>query len=263
MVEGLYIAASGGIRQQRKLETISNNLANVSTQGFKKNILMYQERTPPFGDDFKMTQTPGLHTPYTNQINEVSYVEVTQSRTDFSQGPMVSSDNPMDLALNGEGFFVIKTPNGLRYTRNGTFHLDGLGQLVNHTGDLVMTHGGSGIIVPQNTERLSVDPDGTVFGGRGLELVPLDQLKIMKFQNNNNLIKEGNGMFRSANGDRGQEATPNTQVIQGHIEKSNVNAVEEMTKLIETVRTLEAYQKIIQSIDEADDQSVNSLARVA
>lgn len=262
-MEGLFIAASGGTKQLKKLDILSNNLANVTTQAFKRDMLTFEERIPPFALVAGNRAGPGFTNTYFGTDSSVAYVQATGFTTDFTQGSLINTGNPLDVAIEGDGFFVIETQAGDRYTRNGTFHLDGLGQLVDREGNVVKSRNEDPILIPPNTDRVTIDQDGTVFGGRDLEIFPVAQLKVVKFKNNGGLVKEGGGMYINRNATLQENLAGDIKIVQGFIEKSNVNAVQEMTQMIETVRTLEAYQKIIQSIDEADDQSVNNLARVA
>lgn len=262
-MEGLYIAASGGTKQLKKLDILSNNIANINTQGFKKDMLIYEEKNPPF-QQFPLngSDMDNLN-PFLGSDPAVSYVQVTQSMTDYAQGSLIKTDNPLDVALEGKGFFVIDTPNGERYTRNGSFHLDGLGQLVDQKGNMIMTRSDEPILIPFGTKQITINQDGSVFGGADITQESLGQLKIVNFNNLHTLTKEGEGFYRISDPSVKEILVNDAKVLQGFTENSNANAIHEMTQMIETVRQLEAYQKIIQSIDEVDDQSVNSLARVA
>ena len=263
MMEGLYIAASGGTKQLKKLDILSNNIANINTQGFKRDMLIYEEMRPPFQQILmKGSDTKNLNSFHGSNL-AVSYVQVTQSLTDFKQGSLIKTDNPLDVAIEGKGFFVINTPNGDRYTRNGNFHLDGTGQLVDRRGNNIVTRNEEPILIPFDTKQINIDQDGSIFGGTELDQDPLGQLKIVNFNNLQELVKEGEGFYKISNSSVKEILVTDAKVLQGFTESSNANTIHEMTQMIETVRQLEAYQKIIQSIDEADDQSVNSLARVA
>jgi flagellar basal-body rod protein FlgF len=263
MIEGLYIAASGGTKQLKKLDVLSNNIANISTQGFKRDMLVYEEKKPPF------PQTPLIGfdvnnlNPFHGSDQAVSYVQVTQSLTDFAQGSLIKTDSPLDVALEGEGFFVVDTPLGTRYTRNGNFHLDGLGQLVDKGGNIIMTRSEEPILLPFDTKQITIGQDGSVFGGTELDSESLGRIKIVDFNNRQALTKEGVGLYKISDSSIKEILVDDVKVLQGFIETSNANVIHEMTQMIETVRQLEAYQKIIQSIDEVDDQSINNLGRVA
>lgn len=263
MIEGLYIAASGGTKQLKKLDTMSNNIANINTQGFKKDMLIYEEKTASTSQSNRFgSEIPGRNFG-ASLDSAVSYVQVTQSQTDFSQGALIKTDNPLDLALDGPGFFAVNTPGGVRYTRSGNFHLDGLGQLVDQKGNVIMTRNEEPVVIPFGTEQVTIDQEGTVFGGSDINQDVLGQLKIVTFDNLQSLKKEGKGLYRATDFLDQEIQVEDAKILQGYAENSNANVIEEMTKMIETVRQLEAYQKIIQSIDEADEQSVNNIGRVA
>jgi flagellar basal-body rod protein FlgG len=263
MMEGLYIAASGGTKQLKKLDILSNNIANINTQGFKRDMLVYVEKEPPL-QSISSGRSGAINlNPFSGSDPAVSYVQVTESLTDFAQGSLIKTDNPLDVAIEGKGFFVIDTPAGIRYTRNGNFHLDGLGQLVDQKGNTIMTRSEEPVLIPFGTREITINQDGSIFGGSELDQDPLDQLKIVNFNNLKVLTKEGEGFYKISDPSVKEILLNDAKVLQGFTENSNSNAIHEMTQMIETVRQLEAYQKIIQSIDEADDQSVNNLGRVA
>ena len=226
-------------------------------------MLIYEEKKTPFNKNSgigsgknDLFQIPGSDP-------AVSYVQVTQSLTDFTQGSLIKTDNPLDVAIEGDGFFAVRTPLGTRYTRSGNFHLDGSGQLVDKRGNAIVTQNEEPILVPFGTKQVTIGQDGLVFGGTELDLESLGQIKIVKFNDPQFLKKEGEGFYKLSNPSVKEIPVDDAKVLQGYTETSNANVIHEMTQMIETVRQLEAYQKIIQSIDEADDQSVNSLGRVA
>jgi flagellar basal-body rod protein FlgG len=262
-MEGLYIAASGGTKQLKKLDILSNNIANINTQGFKKDMLIYEEKTTPFRQNSLNGYDANTFNPFQGSDSAVSYVQVTQSMTNYEQGSLIKTDNPLDVAIEGQGFFVVNTPNGDRYTRNGNFHLDGSGQLVDQKGNSIITKGEEPILIPFGTKQITINQDGSILGGTEIDQESLGQLKIVNFNNPHGLIKEGEGFYKIKDSSIKEILINDAKVLQGFIENSNANAIHEMTQMIETVRQLEAYQKLIQSIDEADDQSVNSLAQVA
>ena len=268
MNEGLYIAASGGAKQMHKLDTISSNVSNAATQGFKRDLLLFNEIRAPYHTSPTDSLFPldGMD----DSLTPVSYVNIARSYTDFSQGSLINTGNPFDLALEGEGFFVLNTPQGERYTRNGSFQINPEGELVDSQGNPVVNwtdtkrrKESETIFIPPETKEITVDQEGLVYGEIDRELIIFGQIKIVTFQNNEHLKKEGNGLMRNTLDSNRTRPAEEVKVLQGYKETSNVNAIEEMTRMIETVRTLEAYQKVIQSFDEADEQSVNNLARVA
>jgi len=264
MSDGLYIASSAGVKQQRKLDVVSNNLANMNTPGFKKDELVYKELEPPFqGAHRALESNRNTLLPSGLSNKEVSYVGVDAQTTNFAQGTLLKTGNPLDVALEGDGFFALDTPEGIRYSRVGNFRIDEQGQIVDKEGNPVISTDDASLLVPPGGVQITIGQEGIVSAGTGTAIQPLGQIKVVRFDNPGLLRKEGDGMYRVT--DPEQRAIPHgeARVMQGFVENSNVNAVEEMSKMIQTLRTFEAYQKIIQSVDEADQQSVTSIARLA
>ncbi len=265
MQEGLYIAASGGMIQQRKLEVLANNLANINTNGFKQDSLVFHEMLTPFrhDDNFEAVRNELLPPSLSNKTT--SYVALTDFATNFKQGGLTTTGNPLDLALEGDGFFAIQTEQGIRYTRKGNFALDDKNRLVNPQGQLLLSRSDQGITIPPNVGDVTVDPEGAVSVSNGTQSIQVGQLKLVQFEDKSTLVKDGSSFFKLKDGVKSPEskAPPkNLGVRQGFVESSNVNVVDEMTRMITTSRTFEAFQKVIQSIDSANDQSINSIARV-
>ncbi|CCQ89889.1 putative Flagellar basal-body rod protein flgG [Nitrospina gracilis 3/211] len=263
MLEGLYIASSAGVKQQRKLEVISNNMANVNTPGFKKDALVFKELVPPFMAPQSMEANRNSLLPTNLSNHGVSYVDVAGQTTDLRQGTLNNTGNPFDLAMQGDGFLVVETPDGPRYTRTGSFKVDDQRRLVDKDGNVLKGVGETNILLPLDNQVISVDKVGTISVRINQEVQNIGQLKVVQFENPKLLKKEGDSLYSMSDPDQLPIPVENPNIQQGFIENSNVSAVEEMTKMIQTVRTFEAYQKIIQSIDEADQQSVNSIARLA
>ena len=260
MNEGIFVAASGAMKQQRQLEVTSNNLANLNTPGFKKNQMAFEELIPPFKNH---RGSVGNFSKVEPQGNSISYVGISGFRTDFSQGVMTNTGNSFDLALEGDGFFSIATGEGIRYTRSGNFSLDAQGQMVNKQGQPFLDINNKPIFIPPGASLITVGNDGTLSFNTEGSSQTIAQLKLVGFADKSQLIKEGNGLFRISDAAVVEGFSANVKVLQGFVEVSNVNVVEEMVAMIASVRLFEAYQKLIQSIDEADNQSVNNIARVA
>ena len=263
MQESLYIAASGGMIQQRKMETLSNNLANVSTTGFKMDSLVFKEILPEFNPnlDFESSKQALQEPRYSNR--SVSYAGLTDFATNYSQGGLTSTENPLDLALEGDGFFTVGTEEGPRYTRKGNFHLDESNRIVSASGLPLLDPTGQELVIPPTGGTITIDPQGTVTLGDATSTTTVGQLDLAFFEDKNQLRKDGESLFRQVSGDPPSKPPAGTTVRQGFVESSNVNLVAEMTKMIQTVRTFEAMQKLIQTVDDLNGQSINSIARVA
>jgi len=262
MHEGIYIAASGAFKQERKLDVIANNLANQGNSGFKRDGLAFKEIISPFTSTAGLTAGLNPQRGASPSVFPVSYVSTDSAYTDTSNGTLRPTGNALDVGLDGEGFFVVASPNGKRYTRNGNFKLTKDGTLATQEGFKVIGQDGKPIKIPQNSGQISIDASGGIAVGKGLQNIAIGNFKLVTFENLARLKKQGNGLFQATPGIK--EQPPKKLIVQqGVLETSNVNSIEEMTEMIVTLRAFEAYQKIIQSIDQADDQAVNSIGRVA
>lgn len=263
MHEGIYIAASGAFKQERKLDVIANNLANMGTTGFKRDGLAFKELIPPFTETAKLSASLDPKPTAFQPDPKVSYVGVTELYTDASNGTLRQTGNALDLSLDGEGFFVVDTPNGQRYTRNGNFKLRGDGTLSTHEGFKVLGKDGEPIKIDTQGGQIAINSSGGIVVGNGSQATPQGDLQVVNFLDMTKLAKEGNGLYRIADPSVKKQSVQDVSVQQGFLETSNVNPIEEMTNMIVTMRAFEAYQKIIQSIDEADEQAVNAIGRLA
>ncbi len=259
MFEGIYIAASGGFKQEKSLEVISNNLANVNTIGYKRDTLAFKELLAPFPGITESTPSASKSGEH-NSKKYASYTGIAELKTDFSQGGIRVTGNPLDVALDGEGFFAIQTKDGVRYTRQGNFRLNNESILVTHDGDPVLGAGGP-ITIQGAGNIISIDAQGKISLGDGLANEAVGELRIVKFDDPEKLIKIGNGLFMLTGTDVEEIVADNFSVKQGAIESSNVTAVKEMTKMIEVLRSYEAYQKVINTIDSVNERAATDLGR--
>ena len=210
----------GSLYQELRFEAISNNLANVNTTAFKRDQMAFND-----------------------VLAEV------RSSTDFSPGPGRHTGNELDVTLNGAGFFVIQTPEGIRYTRDGSFALNREGDLVTQNGDIVLGQNGA---IPIENGHVTIDKDGNIM----VENETVDKISVVEFRNQELLKKEGHSYY-SYDGEVGDIVNPQEVGIQqGYLEQSNVNPTEEMIKMIEAFRAYESVQKAIQNMDELTSQLV-------
>lgn len=252
MMRSLWISKSGMDAQQTQLDHITNNLANSATSGYKRSHavfedLMYQNLRQTGGASSDQTQMPtGL------QVG-MGARAVATSR-EFSQGNTQQTSNPMDVAINGQGFFQIQMPDGTTgYSRDGAFKLDSQGQIVNSNGFVVQP----GITVPTNATSVTIAPDGTVTASipgtpQGTNL---GQFQLANFINPAGLEPRGQNLFtETAASGAPQTTTPGTTntgtLVQGSLEASNVNVVEELVAMIQTQRVYELNSKAIQTSDQ-------------
>jgi len=252
MMRSLWISKSGMDAQQLQLDHITHNLANSATNGFKRSHavfedLMYQNLRQTGGATSEQTQLPtGL------QVG-LGVRSVATSRQ-FSQGNMQQTSNPLDIAIQGQGFFQIQMPDGtVGYTRDGAFQVDAQGQLVTSNGFQVQP----GIVVPANATSVTIGADGTVTAGvQGQPTgVNLGQIQLSSFINPAGLEPRGQNLFtETAASGAPQTGTPGTNSMgtlsQGALETSNVNVVEELVAMIQTQRVYELNSKAIQTSDQ-------------
>ena len=165
------------------------------------------------------------------------------------------------MALDQEGFFKVQTPEGPRFTRNGNFRLDTEKQLVNQNGNQVLDINNNPVVISA-LGKISIDGQGNISVGNGLANTSVGTIKMVRFENEKSLEKTGDSLYRNTESEEKELETTTTKMHQGFLENSNVSTVEEMTEMISTLRIFETYQKIIQSNDMMNDQSVNTIGRV-
>lgn len=250
MSSAIYAAAAGAMLNQRRLEILSNNLANVNSIGFKKDLASLRIAETP-KDVAESMRSLSLN----NQMPTAPIWVQLESRTVFEQGQLKITANPLDLALEGKGFFAVETPAGTRYTRKGNFTRSAEGDLVTSEGYPVLGEGGP---IRIDGRTFSVDEEGNV----SVDNAEVDRLRIVNFNNSKQLRKIGDNLFATVSQtDAGQPAESVT-VSQGFVELSNVDAVRTMTDMIDVLRGYESYQKVIRAIDESNARAINDVGRV-
>lgn len=212
--------------QKHKFDTIANNLANVSTNAFKKNLLS-------FDSSGSMGNMSGI---------------------DFSPGPIVQTGNALDVAITSDGFFKVQTRNGERYTRDGSFSIDDQGFLVTDQGDQVLGENGP---VSIKGDQISIGGDGQI----SVDDVSVDRLAVVSFKDMKNLKKQGFSYYTYNGGQQDIVDTEKKGIMQNCLEKSNVSPTEEMVRMIEAQRGFESCQKIMQVMSEMNQKIVNDIGR--
>ncbi len=241
-MRSLSIAATGMIAQQRNVEVVSNNLANMNTTGFKGEKMMFiQHLEKSRGGERILGE-------------KIAFVRDIATVRDTSDGYLVKTGNPLDLALSGDGYFVVETAAGERFTRNGRLRLDEAGQLVNQQGNAVLSDGGQPFFFAPGDTEITVSRDGTITTENGA----LGRLRVVTFENLQELTASACGLSSSG--------TPPTDVegpdvVQGMLESSNVQPIIEMTKMISVHRAYESIKRFIDREDERIKSMVEELAR--
>jgi flagellar basal-body rod protein FlgG len=251
MNQALWVAKTGLDAQQTRMTVVSNNLANVNTTGFKKGRaafedLLYQTVRQPGAQTSQQSQSP-------SGLQLGTGVRVVSTEKMFTQGNMLQTNNSLDLAINGRGFFQIQQPDGtLAYTRDGSFQLNSQGQIVNSEGFALQP----GITIPQGTQSISIGADGIVSAQLAGQAAPqqVGTLTVADFINPAGLQAKGENLYiETAASGPPQTGTPGLNgtgsLVQGSLESSNVNIVEEMVNMIETQRAYEINSKAIQTTD--------------
>lgn len=257
MVRGLFTAYTGMLNQQYRLDTITNNLANSATNGYKR-----EGATAKAFDEVLAIKVKDSSEGYVDRgIGKMSLgVKIGENYTDWSQGSFKITDNPLDVALEGNGFFSISYMNkrGMemtKYTRDGNFTLDVEGALRTKDGDYVLGESGEPIYLPTAAD-ISIDGTGAI----SVDGEYFDRLAITDFEDYDYLKKYGENMYTAVDG--ATEIEPTATVHQGYVEISNVNVVKEMVEMISITRAYESNQKMIQTIDSTLDKSANSIGSI-
>lgn len=267
-LKNIWVPISGQIAQQRKVETIANNIANANTAGFKKDSLTFKEYLTVLDKGSDSIDLPRKEWDpddfYRTQGAENAYVKVDGTYTNFAQGQLTPTHSPFDLALFGKGMFEVATSRGARYTRNGSFTLTKEGFLANARGEKLLMSPASEEqsledrylqILPG--ENLSISKEGRVFTQRG----EIGQLAVVEFKDLHALRKEGNNLYINNDISNIKRENIATAVHQGFTEGSNVNAVKEMAELIKAQRHFDSIQQAIKAYDDISGRAVNDISK--
>jgi flagellar basal-body rod protein FlgG len=269
MQTGYYSSAAGMVTQFNRLNTIANNLANVNTNAFKEDELV-------FGDYMRLYQEKRDVLPNENNTKEgAKFINRTMSRvpqvvdyyTNFSVGTLQKSTNPLDVALTKENlFFAVETPNGIRFTRDGAFSLNDEGKLVTKDGFAVLADDNKPISFATSDETIAIDKNGQIMTSvPGSTLLARNKkLYIATIDNPKYLQKEGENLYKVEDMKRISKNGESGAVKQGFTEKSNVNAVDMMTQLIETNRLIGMYQKAMDAqMNDMNRDAIEKISRKA
>lgn len=270
MQTGYYAAAGGMVAQFNRIDTVASNLANANTAGFKSDKIIV-------GDFVRMLKEAQSELPIKNQTEEAAQYlnrslsrvpQITDSYTDFSLGAMQKTENTFDMALSKEGqFFAVKTPQGVRLTRDGTFTLNDEGKLVNKQGfevlpaDYFQTN--TGITLNPQDEIVTVDKNGLISTNvpGTTQMVANKRLMVIEPENLRMLKKEGENLYIPESSESLVPLDDSGSVMQGFTEKSNVNAVNEMVAMIEANRLVGMYQKAMDSqMNDLNKDAIEKLA---
>lgn len=237
MYKGIYIALSGATLKQTQVDMISQNLANASTLGYKKDKVAFEE--------FLLSRLNGRQEP----VEARSLSDLATIRTDFSSGNIVRTGNPLDVAIDGKGFMSLE---GGKYTRRGDLRLDSSGYLVTTQGIKVL--GKNGPILVSGKGTIEINPSGDV----SIDGVQIDRISLVDFPDMNAVRKSGEDTFETQQVPLAAMST----LKQGYVETANIEVVREMVQLIAAMREFEMAQKFIQSFDETTAKVTAEMARI-
>ncbi len=236
MMYGVNTAVSAAVKKLSQHDYVTHNLANANTPGYKAERLIFVRK------------------PERDLMAEDSFSHDPVILIDHSPGTLQKSGNPLDVAIQGEGYFVIETKDGERYTRNGSFTLNQNGELITMSGDAVLGEGGR---ITISGKKIEISNAGAV----SVDGSEVGKLKIVDFKKKDALVKRGAGLFE-ASAKAEQAALENPEVRSGYLETSNVQAVKEMVEMIDIQRSFEAYLKIMQTMSEQDRLATSRLGKL-
>ncbi|MFW5730051.1 MAG: flagellar basal-body rod protein FlgF [Desulfonatronovibrionaceae bacterium] len=257
MRDSMYSAFFGAMTQEAQMNITSNNLANVNTTGYKRQATAFEDVFVRFASDYadpNITLEDRLPWP-DDKLR--SQTRVSPDHVVLEEGPLKNTGNPLDLAISGEGFFKVQTPEGeTAYTRNGSFYRDPEdGSMITAQKFQLLGEGGP-IIIPEDAGRVVVSEDGQVSADGAV----LGVIDLVSVDNLNALEKMGSSLLRVREGAEAQEiAAEDARVNQGFLEESNVQVVNEMVSMISIMRNFEALQKVITTTQEKDQQLIRDV----
>lgn len=252
MENASLVGLSRQVALQRELDVVANNIANLNTTGYKSDNTVFHE--------FLM---PGVRAnPFRGTGQPVSFVQDRATWIDFTQGPVQSTGNPLDVAISGNAFLTVQTPRGERYTRNGALQVNNQGQLVTSEGLQVVGTNGP-IVFQPNDREISIGIDGTISVREGQNTTDAQRgkLKLASFNQPRLLQKDGTSTYMAPAGVTPQAPT-DAKVTQGAIEKSNAQSVMEMTRMIEITRAYTQIAQILQNQSDMRRSAIDKLSEV-
>ena len=247
MLQGLYNLTSGVLTQNRNLNVISNNMVNVSTPGYKADTMV----STSFSDEMLYRSGNGGKGGQVEIGSSSKIRSAEESLTDYQQGSFEETGNSLDLAIAGEGFFLIEGENGPVYTRNGSFILDdngyislpGVGRLMGQNGPILL-----------NDDRINIDAAGTI---RNEDGVDLGTIRLVDFEDYGNLQRNKAGYFTGGN-----PIESSASLLHKYVEKSNVSVVTEMTRMMSSQRAIQSAAQVIKIYDQLMQKATNEIGRL-
>lgn len=229
----------------RAMDVLANNIANINTTGFKRENVAFETLVsqPEEGDRSYFATDKGTY-------------------RDTAQGPVLTTGSPLDLAIQGKGYFPIQTQEGTRYTRGGSFQLNAAGEIVTASGDKLLGDGEQPITVPENAEDLHIGADGivSVKSGAGSSVTELGRIRLVRFEREQAMQILGNGLYKT---EESPQPDPESRLVQGAVERSNVQPVIEMTRMIEITRSYQSAFRLLDLDNQRQNSAISRLARAS
>lgn len=239
MESALLLSLSRQVALKDHMESIANNIANMSTPAYKGERTLFQEY---------------LNGP--KGLEQTTYPQLKGLFREIQEGPIATTGNSLDVALHGKGYLVIKAPEGTRFTRDGHLSINSKSQIVTQQGYPVLNVNDQPMTVPSDAKGITIAKDGSISAGD----TKVGQFKLVKFENEQQLTRAGDGLYKT---DAPQLPATDMDVLQGNLESSNIQPVLEITRMIEAARMYQSSQKIINSEDERMRKAIERLGRVA
>ena len=231
-----YIALSHQLVLQREMDVVAHNIANMNTPAYKAEKMIFRE-----------------HIKEPVREESISFVQDFGMARDLSEVPITPTGNDLDLAISGSAYFGVQTQDGIRYTRHGRFQLDGQGRVVDGSGSTVLSAGGGPITVPVGSGKLTISNDGTLSGENGT----IGQVGLFDFADEAKLKRAANGLYDPV--DQPAQPATGSKMMQGMLEQSNVQAIIEMTRMIDIHRAYQATQQLVRSDHEQAIRAIGKL----
>ena len=258
MQDAMFSALFGALANEHRINSIAHNLANVNTTGYKRDLLAFRDTFSLYAHEQIMEprQTVRSGKMFPEPLH-LARPRIAVDLTDFAQGSLKITGAPFDVAISGDGFFKIRTPEGELYSRNGHFRLTAEGTLITEQGFPVMGQGGDEITLPAGVRNFTIAEDGRIFADEALA----GQIGLVSVDNLKNMEKGGNNMYRPRPGTQVEEVETRAFMAQGFLETANVDAVYEMVNMIEAQRQFEAYAKVMQTSEAIDKEATTKVGR--
>jgi flagellar basal-body rod protein FlgF len=239
MESALLLSLSRQMAIKDQMESIANNVANLSTPSYKGERALFHE------------YLDGARGP-----KQITYPQLKGLFRETMEGPMAATGNSLDVALRGKGYMVVDTPEGTRFTRDGHLSINSKSQIVTQQGHPVLGVNNRPMTVPPDTKNITIAENGSVSAGE----VKVGQFKLVAFENEQNLVRTGDGLYKT---DAPQRRATDVEVVQGNLEGSNIQPVLEITRMIDAARMYESAQKVINSEDDRMRKAIERLSKVA